>query len=188
MLPIALRLNEEAIRQRTQRFFHRSAPTKNEVAAAGEREGLLREIRNGNVGRETELAFVTFETNVVRAVDARRDTLGPAEAGSTNDADARRALNGLDDAKELRRAEGAVVLREARGEIQNSKGTGGRVEARFQNVGVLEIGLLAVFAVRRAHEEFAAVFFIEQRGKNRLGIETRQTTPHNFTRAIDERG
>ena len=103
-------------------------------------------------------------------------------------ANARRALDGFDDAKNLRWAKGAVVLNEARGEVDYAERTGGSFETRLQDIGVIDVGLFANFAIGGTYEEPAALFFIEQRGKYRLRIEPRQTAPDDFAVMIDQCG
>src|ERR1035438_8087654 len=158
------------------------------MTAFGQRERLPIEIGNRNVRGQAQLAGEALEAHVIRSVQVSRNCFRPTEARFTGNAYPRRALQRFHDAKDLGGAKGAVVLYKARREIHHAKGARGGSEYGLQNIGVFQVRLLAGFAIRPADDKLSTFFRVQQRGKYRLGIKTRQAAPDNFAVALNKRG
>src|SRR5205085_1825741 len=119
----------------------------------------------------------------VRALGAR---LRPAEHRAARHAHQRRALNRLDDSPQRGGAEVALVLREARREVDDAELAVGRGEHRLEHVRVLEIALHAVLPARWCNLERAALG-VEQPAEDGRRVEARQAGPLDAALARDER-
>jgi hypothetical protein len=157
------------------------------VPALGQHEGLSREVGEGHVGRQPQRARVALEAYVVRALLALGRALRPAQDRLAAHGDARAALQRLEHAQEQRRPERALVLQEARGEIEHAEGAVRPAEGGLEHVGVLAVALLAARAVGPADAEAAAALLVQQAREERLGVEARQAAPHDLAARVDQR-
>src|SRR3974390_151059 len=135
------------------------------MTALGEGKRLTVEIRNGDIGGQAEWTIESLEAHVIGTGKPGGDRLRPSASRFAQDLNARGPLDGLDDAKKLRRAKRAVVLHKARRKIQHAEGSRGRLKSGLQNIGVLEIGLLTGLPVACSHDELSTVG-IEQGGEH----------------------
>jgi hypothetical protein len=101
---------------------------------------------------------------------------------------ARRALERFDHADQLRGTKHALVLRESRREIDDTKRAAVVSKRGFENVSVLDVALRAAPVACGADREAAAFALVEQSRKYRLRVEPRQATPDDLAVVGDERG
>ena len=105
------------------------------------------------------------------------------------DRDARQAGNRLDEAHELRRAEHAPVLFEARGKVGDPHGAA----LTIRQHGADHRGVAYVFGVRRheavEHDVGEPLLLVagEQAAEHRIAVIAREAPPHDPRQRIDQR-
>ncbi len=175
-LPIVRRFPEEVAAQRLQGFLHRIPPGEDEVQTAGQREGHAVQVRDRGIGGQSKLAVIPEPGHMIRAEHTLRTILGPPQHGIAENADARRSRKWLDDPNEFGGSEASRVTHEARGEVENAQRSTVGVEARLENVGILQVSLCPRNRGRRTDRKPSA-FRVEERAEHRRRVETREAAP-----------
>ena len=145
------------------------------------------------VGGDAVIETVSAEADVMAAADPRLAALAVTRRRTQAQAQRRSAGERLHDAHEHHGPEYPAARTETWREIQDAHHAAMRVvEARLENRRVAQVTLFGARQVQHVDGEHAlvrvAAFLLQQRGKHRIAIRSRQTGPHQPRLFVDQRG